>query len=320
MFYLPALEARPELARSLRLVDTNLERAEALRARVGAAAAVTDHREALDGADAVIIAAPHHVHAPLTLECIERGIHVLCEKPLCSSAAEADRIVAASREKSIVVAVNHTRRLQSSTQEARRLATSGAIGKLRRIECSLGGAFGWPAASNTYFGTAAGGRGVLFDFGPHVLDLVCWFMGGKPEVVSYADDSYGGTEAVARVELALGEVTARVHLSWLSQLGNGYEVFGSDGSIGGQVLEGSEYFRRDASGRARTVRTGKAREFTYYAEKLLDNFTAAIAGRERPIVTPEDVRPSVALIEECYARRTRLDAPWYDACERLAHV
>jgi predicted dehydrogenase len=218
------------------------------------------------------------------------------------------------------VAVNHTRRLFSSFQEIARLAASQEIGELREIDYVLGEPFAWPAATDTYFGAKNGGRGVLFDTGAHIVDLVCWWMGGQPDVVAYEDDSYGGTEAVARVTLRRGPATARIHLSWLSKLRNRFRVVGSRATIEGGVYEWSSYGRRDGTGRMRTVRTDRARTFTDFSNMLLRNFTETIAGRARPIVSASDVRPSVAVIEACYARRARITEPWHDACRRIAHA
>ena len=319
-FYLPALAMRPELMRSVVLVDPDVSRAEAIRTRVGAESVASSHTEVLDRVDAAIIATPHHLHTPVTLECIERNVHVLCEKPISSTGAEVDEISSKAAERRVVVTINQTRRLYTSLREVQRLAVGGAIGEVKRIECSLGGAFGWPAAGNTYFGSAAGGRGVLFDFGAHVVDMVCWFLGGLPELENYADDSYGGTEAVAKVRLRSGDAWADIHLSWLSALPNRYRIVGTEGALGGEVLEGSSYVREFPGGRSKVVRTDKAREFTYYADKLLDNFLAAIEEREPLLITPEDVRPSIAIIDQCYSQRARLPAPWFDACRRLAHA
>jgi hypothetical protein len=70
-------------------------------------------------------------------------------------------------------------------------------------------------------------------------------------------------------------------------------------------------------GRARRVKTDKARDFTHFAEKLLSNFTDVIEGQADPIVTPSDIRPATRIINECYERRSPLDAPWYDTCLEL---
>jgi predicted dehydrogenase len=319
-FYLPALQKRPDLVPSLILVDRNAVRAESLRAKLGAGSVATDHRDILDRVRGAIIATPHHLHAPLTLEFVRQGVHVLSEKPLSATVADVDEIVSEAAARGVHVAVNHTRRLFTSFQEVQRLTASGAIGELREIDYVLGEPFGWPAETNTYFGTAAGGRGVLFDTGAHIVDLVCWFMGGEPDLISYADDARGGTEAVAKLSARRGPAIARVHLSWLSKLRNTYRVVGTTGSLEGRVYEWSSYTRRDANGRARTIRTDRAREFTHFADKLLDNFVAVIEGRELPIVAAKDVRPAVSLIAACYEHRTPIETPWLDACRKLTHV
>jgi len=319
-FYLPALQKRPDLLSSLVLVDRNAERAEHVRRSLGAAEAVSDHREVLDRVQGAIIATPHHLHTPLTLEFVDHGVNVLSEKPLSNTPQEVDQVVAAAEAKGVQVAVNHTRRLFTSFQEVQRKIADGAIGDVREVDYVLGEPFGWPAETNTYFGAEVGGRGVLFDTGAHIVDLVCWFMGGEPELVSYADDSRGGTEAVAKLDVRLGEATGRIHLSWLSKLRNTYRITGTEGSLEGRVYEWSSYTHRDKGGRARSIKTDKAREFTHFAEKLLANFTEVVEGRAKPIVSAADVRPAIALIDACYAGRSTLDAPWYGACERLAHV
>jgi len=319
-FYLPALRKRRDLVSSLTLVDKNRDRAEAVRNRLGAQDASGDHRSVLDRVDGAIIATPHHLHTPLTLEFVEHGVHVLCEKPLSETPEEVDQIVDAARRNGVEVAVNHTRRLFTSFQAVRRAIADGDVGELREIDYVLGEPFGWPAETNTYFGTEVGGKGVLFDTGAHIVDLVCWFLGGEPELVDYEDDSRGGTEAVARLELRRGAATARIHLSWLSKLRNTYRVVGTDGVLEGRVYEWSSYTHIDGSGRARSIKTDQAREFTHFADKLLTNFTAVMAGDEPPIVSGRDVRPAIAVIDACYAHRSLIDAPWYDACRRLTNV
>jgi predicted dehydrogenase len=319
-FYLPAFEKRPDLVSSLILVDRDGARAEALRSRLGAASATDDHRSVLDSVQGAIIATPHQFHTPLTLEFVDHGVHVLSEKPLSRTPVEVDQVVQAAAEKGVHVAVNHTRRLFTSFQEVQRLIRGGAIGELREVDYVLGEPFGWPAETNTYFGTSVGGRGVLYDTGAHIVDLVCWFMGGEPELLDYEDDSRGGTEAVAKLKVRLGPAIGTIHLSWLTKLRNTYRVVGTNGSLEGRVYEWSSFTRRDKNGRAKSVRTDKAREFTHFADKLLANFAAVVEERESPIVPATEVRPAISLIDNCYAQRKLMDAPWYNTYERLANV
>jgi predicted dehydrogenase len=319
-FYLPALEKRPDLLSSLILVDRNAEKAEAVRKRLGAAAFASDHREVLSRVKGAIVATPHNFNTPLTLDFVASGVNVLCEKPLSRTAAEVDQVVAAAAANRVHVLVNQTRRLYTSFQEVKRRITNGSIGELREIDYVLGEPFAWPAETNTYFGVAAGGRGVLFDSGAHIVDLVCWFLGGEPEIVSYEDDSRGGTEAVAEVRLRLGEANARIRLSWLSKLRNTYRITGTRGSIEGRVYESSSFTYRDPSGKSRRIKTDGAHEGSYFAGKLLDNFVGVLEGREQPIVAAGDVRPAISVIDRCYQRRSTMQEPWYDAAGILAHV
>jgi predicted dehydrogenase len=316
-YYVPALRKRPELLRSLILVDPDLGRASALRGRLGALDAVADYREALPRVSGALVLTPHRLHHRISLDCLRQGIAVLCEKPLAETPGEVDEIIEASRIHAAPVLVNHTRRLFPSHRAVRGLIEAGALGELREIHYELGAPFEWPAATPTYFGAKSGGRGVLFDTGVHVIDLVCWWLGGEPQVLDYADDSRGGTEAVARVTVQRGAIEARMHFSWLSKLGNAYRVVGSRASVEGGAYDWSSYTIIDGR-RRRKERTDRSwRVYEHFVEQLIDNFVAVMAHRAEPLVTAADVRPAIAVIDACYGRRAPLAEPWHDAWQRL---
>lgn len=319
-FHLPALARRPDLVQNLILVDPDVDRAREIRAKLGAADAVSDHRDVLSRVQGAIVATPHHLHHPITIDFIREGVHVLCEKPLADTPGQVDEIVRAAEQSGVTVSVNHTRRLFSSFQEIKRLLASGALGEVQQIEYELGEPFEWPAATDAYFGTKARGRGVLFDTGAHIVDLVCWWLGGEPEIVEYVDDSHGGTEAVASMVLRRGPTTARIHLSWLSKLRNEYRIVGSNGVVGGGAYEWSSYRRIGPNRRSRKIKTGPARTFDDFSDALLSNFTEVMSGRAKPITSAADARPSIAVIDACYARRMQIDEPWHNACRELTHV
>ncbi|HUQ76734.1 MAG TPA: Gfo/Idh/MocA family oxidoreductase [Burkholderiales bacterium] len=309
-FYVPALRQRPALARSLIVVDPDRARAEALRQRLGAAQAVTDYREVLGRIAGALVLTPHHLHCPIALDLARHGVAVLCEKPLAETAAEVDAIVAAGEAHRVPIIVNQTRRLFPAAREVSRLLAEGAIGELREIRYELGAPFDWPAATPAYF---RGGRGVLFDTGVHVVDLVCWWLGGEPEVLDYADDARGGTEAVARVRLRLGGAVADIHLSWLTKLRNAYRIVGTKGTI-----EGGAYDLASFQLNGRKVRASRSWQvYEDFVAVLLDNFADVIAGRAEPLVSAADVRPAIAVIDNCYRRRRPLDEPWHDAWQSL---
>ena len=312
--YLPALKRFSDNV-ELICVDANADRARTTAAAAGATRWSTDYREVIGDIDGAIVAVPASLHHGIALHCLELGVHVLCEKPLSLSRADAEELIACAERSGVALAVNNGRRLFPSFREVARLIATGAIGEVRSLELELGEAFDWPAASASYFGVTAGGRGVLLDVGAHIVDLACWWLGGKPTLVSYADDSLGGTEAYATMDFALGACTGRITLSWLSRLSNRFTVIGTTGSISGQMYDWRSLTLTTA-GQTRRVQLPVGRKtITEVAQRIVENFLDVLAGQATPHIAGRDALPSIVLIEECYAHRRRVPMPWYDAME-----
>jgi len=318
LFHLPALRRHPDVMGRAVLVDPNIARATELAGRFGAAGTAASLDEVVERIDGALILTPHRLHFPLALQCIRSGKHVLCEKPLAESAAEVDALIRAAADAGVAMAVNNTRRLIPAYQAIRDRVASGSIGSVRRIEIEFGEPFDWPVAGDGYFGVRGGGRGVLADLGAHVLDLACWWLGAEPSLDAYHDDSFGGTEAVAQVDLRGSESTLGIRISWLSKLSNSYRIKGSEAVLEGSLHDfGSFTIRRGSH--TRRERVEGAKPFAEYGHALLDNFLEVAVGRAAPLVSAADVRSSIALIEACYANRRRFDVPWHEAYTRLLH-
>jgi predicted dehydrogenase len=316
LFHLPALARHREAMSRAVLVDPNTVRAADLAQRFGAGGIAASLDEVLDRIDGALILTPHRLHFPLALQCLRRGKHVLSEKPLAESATEVDQLVREAADAGVWVAVNNTRRLIPAYQAVHDRVDRGSIGVVRRIEILFGEPFDWPIAGDGYFGPRGGGRGVLADLGAHVLDLACWWLGTEPSLHAYHDDSFGGTEAVAQVDLRGPESTLSIRVSWLSKLANSYRVEGSEATLEGSLYDFRSFTVRRGS-RASRERVEGSDVFAEYGHVLLDNFLDVAAGRSTPLVSAADVRPSIALIEACYANRRRFDLPWHDAYTRL---
>jgi predicted dehydrogenase len=118
---------------------------------------VADYRELFDEAQAVVIAAPSRLHREIGLDFLRRGVHVLMEKPLAVSAAEADELVAAARSAGAVLQVGHVERFNP--------ALAAALPHLDRpkyIEAVRAGAFSFRSTD----------VGVVLDLMIHDIDLV----------------------------------------------------------------------------------------------------------------------------------------------------
>lgn len=320
-FHVPALARHPELRERLILVDPDEERAGALASRHGVARTARQLADCLGELDAAVICAPHRFHYELSLACIEAGVHVLCEKPLAETAREARELVDRAKERGVILCVNHTRRLYPVNRKVRELIAEGAIGGLRSVRYTWGEKFGWPAATGGYFGRASGGRGVLLDKGAHLLDLICWWLGGKPRLVSYRDDSMGGSEAVAELRFEHRGCEGEVRLSWLSKYDNRFVVEGEAGRLEGELFDWRTLTLTDLTaggGEPERLRLeSSAREPGDFATVMVDGFVAAVRGEAPPPVPAREVIDSIELMEECYASRRRFEMPWHDTLDRV---
>jgi len=317
----PTLAQHPGVRERLVLVDQDLGRARDLAHAFDVASVAADYREVLGRVDGVVIALPHHLHFPVALDCLRAGVPVLCEKPLAESAAEVAELVAAAEQSHVTLAVNNTRRLFPPSRKVHELLSEGAIGAVRFLGYYDGGKYGWPSASGFAFGLRGTGKGVLLDAGAHVLDVVCWWLGHKPQVTAYADDSFGGSEAVAKVSFTDGGARGEVHLSWLAKLRNGFRIEGETGSIVGSVYDWHAVELVSRSGKRKAIPLNSdIRTPSDAARLVVENFLGVIQNGRPPLVSARDVAPSVAMIEECYARRRRFDMPWHDAWEQIRYA
>jgi len=83
--------------------------------------------------DAVDICLPHHLHAPAILDAAAAGKHILCEKPMCTSLEEADRIVEAVKKAGVIYMSAHNQLFTPAVREIKRLMDDGAVGRVRWI-------------------------------------------------------------------------------------------------------------------------------------------------------------------------------------------
>jgi len=140
--------------------------------------------------DAVVIATPHWLHGDLALKALKAGLHVLCEKPLTVTVAEADEVLEAAKQSRGIFAVVHQKRFEPAYLYAKELLDSGELGQIYR--CSMVES-AW--RSETYYrsspwrGTWKGeGGGVLLNQAPHILDRYAWLC-GMPETVTARCDT-----------------------------------------------------------------------------------------------------------------------------------
>jgi predicted dehydrogenase len=194
--HLPAIS---ELANEVTLVavaDTNAE-AGREAARPWDAAAYTDYRAVLErkDIDAVVVATPEFMHAEQVIAAAEAGKHILCEKPMCRSLAEADAMLDACRRSGVLLLIGHSRRFTRRYIEVKEALDTGAIGEVRlvrenerrnAVHIAQMGQTGIRWTPRHWTGNPDLGMGIALSHGIHEVDLLRWFIAAQP-VSAYAE-------------------------------------------------------------------------------------------------------------------------------------
>jgi predicted dehydrogenase len=315
MEHLPAALAHPDVE-LIALVDSATDRACALAKSHSVQCQISDDfRPLLGQLDAVINALPNSLHAPVTLEVLRAGVHVLCEKPLAIKASDALACAALAERHGLVLAAGMNRRFVASHKLMVLVLNEGMLGPLKSYTCDYGGAFDWKSASGFYFSKALAGGGAMIDFGVHLLDsLIAWF--GPVSEFSYQDDNWGsGIEANAIMELRHsgkhGVVEGRLQVSRTFPLKNRLLVQGAEAEAEVNVADlDSLIVRREIAGEqvCQTLRLSDAKTNSFY--KQLDNFVQSIRGTQKPEVNGTQAAAVLQLIEDAYANAGRIPEPW----------
>lgn len=138
--------------------------------------------------DVVSIATPNTLHAPLTLAALDAGLHVLCEKPMAMNAGEAERMLAAARQKHLKLAIHFNHRMNASVQYLHRHAAAGEFGDVYFARTVWHRNRGIPGRAS-FLDKQSSGGGALIDLGVHMLDQTLFIM-GYPNVTSVSGQVY----------------------------------------------------------------------------------------------------------------------------------
>lgn len=213
--------------------------------------------------DAVLIATPQYLHAPIAIQCLEAGLHVLVEKPLALSLAEGHRMLRARRDRRQVFAIMFNQRANPLYRKVKDLLDEGATGPVQRISFIMTEWFRPDAyyASAPWRGTWRGeGGGILMNQYAHHLDLLQWLCGMPRRIRAFA--GFGRhhpiqveDDVTAYLEYPGGATGMFVGSTGEAPGANRLEIAGDLGQI---VAEnGRVVLRRNAVSAARFRRTSK---------------------------------------------------------------
>ncbi|GKS09319.1 Gfo/Idh/MocA family protein [Paenibacillus chitinolyticus] len=184
--HLPSLAKLPNVE-LVAFCDIVIERAEKAKEQYGSgdACVYQDYRELLKDSslDIVHVCTPNDSHADITIDALEAGKHVMCEKPMAKTSVDARRMVDAAKRTGKKLTIGYNNRFRSDSQYLKKLCEDGELGEvyfakahaIRRRAVPTWGVF---------LDEEKQGGGPLIDIGTHALDLTLWMMDNyKPKVV-----------------------------------------------------------------------------------------------------------------------------------------
>jgi predicted dehydrogenase len=188
--HLAAYHARPdtEIVALAGLEDRPRAR---LAAKYAIEHAVADWEDLVqvDGLDAVSVCVPTFLHAPIAIAALDRGVHVLSEKPIALNGPEADRMVAAARRADRVLDVAFNHRQRGDIQKLKAIVDEGHLGRAYYAKAWWLRRTGIPTVGSWFTRAELAGGGPLVDIGVHVLDYSLFLL-GNPEVVAVSASTY----------------------------------------------------------------------------------------------------------------------------------
>jgi len=308
MAHIPAAQ-QVEDAHLVALIDTDLARANSLAARHAIPLVAAGVEDVAEEVDAVILATPPHVRCHIARQALERGLHVLCEKPMANTSDECRQMVEMARSAQRTLAVGHTYRFFPNRIRSRALIQGGELGSLISGKIEQGDPFSWP--SHTFYTLKKDWvpGGVLFNEGIHLLDMLLWWF-GTPSSFEYRDDSLGGLESNVQLSLSYADGSVvSFRLSRTSRLANRVELQFRQGAISFPVYDMGT-LGLAMNGKLETlVLQEPTWDFVRAAAAQLRNFSLSILQGRPPAVTGEEGLAVVAFIEACYARSAERSRP-----------
>jgi predicted dehydrogenase len=169
--------ARNPRVRLAAVADVDVDRARALAERWDVPAYYQDYRELLANPDveAVSVTTPVFMHAAPAIAAMEAGKHVLCEKPIARTLAEADAMVETARRCGVLLTMGYQPRFSRLWERAKQVVDSGLLGRIVGVNTVSYGRAGLPAP--WFLDPAKAGGGIFMDWGIYTAYMLQWLAG-----------------------------------------------------------------------------------------------------------------------------------------------
>jgi predicted dehydrogenase len=327
-------------ARVLAVADPDTARARKLAKTYGLDAAYDDFRHILerDDVDMICVGAPNHVHRDIAVAAAEAGKHIVCEKPLARTMAEADVMLEAADIAGVKLMYAELICFAPRYVRAKELMDEGAFGRVFQIR--HGETHYGPHSDWFWRGELAGG-GVMMDMGCHSVEVIRWLYDKPPiesvtaELGTFVHGERTDVEDHALVTIRFaGNRIGVVEGSWAKPGGmdDRLDIQGSHGTCHGDMMQQSSLFAYSDVGYGYSVEKGSSLGYSYaIAEEYynygmpqeMQHFTDCVLHDREPMETGVDGRVSLEVIYAAYrsaATGTRVTFPLELSADEMAEV
>ena len=254
--------------------------------------------------DIVYVILPNGLHHEYTLRAAAAGKHVMCEKPMANTAAEAEAMVAACRAADRKLMIGYRSRFEANNREAIRVARSGELGPLRIVTAEHGFNIGDP--TQWRLNRALAGGGSLMDIGIYSLQAARYLTGEEPIAVSAlestdrADIRFREVEDTINFQLKFPSGVVADCVSTYGSHHNRYRVVGARGWLDAEPATAYEGNRLRLRTGSRTVDHPAPDQPQNQFSGMLDHLSQCVMTNSEPIVAGEEGLRDMRIIEAIY--------------------
>ncbi|MBN1345340.1 MAG: Gfo/Idh/MocA family oxidoreductase [Phycisphaerae bacterium] len=284
------------------VLSSNQAKAEKLCQKLGIPTAYSDLDAFLSdpNVEAVWVASPNHMHARQSIAALQRGKHVLCEKPMATTVEDGERMIDAADKAGKLLSVGYHMRHHPLHQRLRDDWIAGKLGEPICIRAQLYFAYPRPPAEWRQHRATSGGWAIC-DVGTHLIDLLRWFLGDATDVHAEMSSLKFGYEtddhAVVTIRFANGALGLADASTGAGAPAPRLELYGSDQYC---ICEGTLF---GTGGRVSTGKLSHApnttdAEFAALYQLQAESFGRAILDGKDLQVTARDGLENVKIIEQ----------------------
>jgi len=227
------------------VASAGIDNARATAQECGAGHFTDDWRETVahPNVDIVCITTPPIYHREMTLAAVESGKHILCEKPMAMSTAEAQIMHDAVKDRPLLALIDHELRFQAGRRKAFEMLREGAIGKVRHARSMFQAPHrGDPNVGWNWWSDAEAGGGALGAIGSHIIDSLHWFL--DTDISGVSCQLQTNVKQRRDASGMLREVTSDDSSNMLLRFADGALTDDATGIVSVSMAEGPHYMNR----------------------------------------------------------------------------